>query len=254
MEELLKSIETYLKTRDKININEDDIDYTIADNYKPFFEMLEKSETSIVAVFDYFKKNLFYISDRFFRIFGFDKNDIMNLEHKYGRSLIHPDDAFVNEAGAISLEYIGKQEGNNKKNYRFTGDFRMRNNDGQWMRITLQDLILETDKKGNPWLNLKLFDFSPENDLEKSASCSLRNMESGEVIFSFDSNSFIKKISLREKEVLDLMSGGYRSKEIADKLYISVNTVNIHRKNIIEKLGVSNSSEAIKAAIKLRLI
>jgi len=61
---------------------------------------------------------------------------------------------------------------------------------------------------------------------------------------------FLKKneyqLSKREKEILKLISDGKASKEIADDLYISVHTVNTHRQNILEKLNVKNSHEAIK--------
>jgi len=44
------------------------------------------------------------------------------------------------------------------------------------------------------------------------------------------------------------------SKQIADKLFISVNTVNTHRQRIIEKLNVSNTAEAVQHAGRLGLI
>jgi len=47
---------------------------------------------------------------------------------------------------------------------------------------------------------------------------------------------------------------GIRSKEIAEQLFISVNTVNNHRKNLMDKLGVSNSSEAVSLTKSLGII
>lgn len=47
----------------------------------------------------------------------------------------------------------------------------------------------------------------------------------------------------REKEVVRLIIDGKKSKEIADSLFISVKTVNKHRSNILEKLGMSNLAE-----------
>jgi len=51
-------------------------------------------------------------------------------------------------------------------------------------------------------------------------------------------------LSTREVEVLGLVSKGFASKEIADKLFLSINTVNNHRQNILEKVRASNTSEA----------
>lgn len=47
-------------------------------------------------------------------------------------------------------------------------------------------------------------------------------------------------LSEREKTVLVLVSKGMISKEIADKLNISINTVNTHRKNITKKTGIKS--------------
>jgi len=49
----------------------------------------------------------------------------------------------------------------------------------------------------------------------------------------------------REKELLDLLSQGCRYKEIADKLFISTNTVRSHIRNIYEKLHVQSKIEAL---------
>lgn len=49
-------------------------------------------------------------------------------------------------------------------------------------------------------------------------------------------------LSAREVEVLSLVVRGLMSKEIADRLHISLPTVNTHRKNISEKLGVRSVS------------
>lgn len=53
------------------------------------------------------------------------------------------------------------------------------------------------------------------------------------------------KITKRETEILDLLSKGYRYKEIADQLFISFDTVRTHIHNIYEKLHVQSRTEAI---------
>jgi len=52
-------------------------------------------------------------------------------------------------------------------------------------------------------------------------------------------------LSKREKELLELLSAGFRNKEIADKLCISAHTVRTHIYNIYEKLHVQSRVEAI---------
>jgi DNA-binding NarL/FixJ family response regulator len=57
-----------------------------------------------------------------------------------------------------------------------------------------------------------------------------------------------ESLSLREKDVLEWLAKGYRYQEIADKLFISLETVRTHIRNIYEKLHAHNRSEALKIA------
>ncbi|MER3464973.1 MAG: DNA-binding response regulator [Chitinophagaceae bacterium] len=57
-----------------------------------------------------------------------------------------------------------------------------------------------------------------------------------------------ESLSQREKEVLEWLSKGYSYKEIAAKLFISIETVRTHIRNIYEKLHACNRAEALKKA------
>ncbi|MBC7390225.1 MAG: response regulator transcription factor [Opitutaceae bacterium] len=61
-------------------------------------------------------------------------------------------------------------------------------------------------------------------------------------------------ISARELEVLKLVADGLSNKMIADKLDISMRTVETHRLNMLKKLQVSNAAELIKKAITMGLL
>ncbi len=61
-------------------------------------------------------------------------------------------------------------------------------------------------------------------------------------------------ISDREAEIITLIAEGYTNNEIAEKLYLSPHTVNTHRKNILQKLGVNNTAAIVMYAVKTRLV
>lgn len=61
-------------------------------------------------------------------------------------------------------------------------------------------------------------------------------------------------ISKREHEVLELMAKGHSNQEIADKLFVSLNTIKTHSSNLFLKLEVSRRTQAIKKAKDLMLI
>ncbi len=61
-------------------------------------------------------------------------------------------------------------------------------------------------------------------------------------------------LSKREVEVLRLIVGGRSNKEIAAELDLSVNTVAVHRANVMESLGIHNTAELVVYAIKNGLV
>ena len=69
-----------------------------------------------------------------------------------------------------------------------------------------------------------------------------------------DKEDKMPPISRREKEVLLLIADGLTNNEIADKLFISVPTVNTHRKSLLEKLEAKNTAILIGRATKLGLV
>ncbi len=52
-------------------------------------------------------------------------------------------------------------------------------------------------------------------------------------------------LTTREREILSLVARGFSSKQIADQLHISGNTVANHRKNMLAKTGTSSSAQLI---------
>lgn len=75
------------------------------------------------------------------------------------------------------------------------------------------------------------------------------NNEKGQPITSkYDS------LSKREQEILPFVALGYGNKEIAEKLFVSVKTVEAHKSHLMKKLGLSSRVELIRFAIKNHLI
>jgi len=99
--------------------------------------------------------------------------------------------------------------------------------------------------------------------------CTISKVASGEVYFSNEvalvmmaqymisasqqrgsSKSFIQDLTKRELEILNLIAQGMTSSEIAQRLFISVDTVDTHRKNLNRKIGVKNTAGLVKFALQ----
>lgn len=60
----------------------------------------------------------------------------------------------------------------------------------------------------------------------------------------------VPKMTNRERDVIKLCCNGLSSKEIADKLHVSVRTIDAHKSNIFKKLNISSTVELVKIAVK----
>ena len=64
----------------------------------------------------------------------------------------------------------------------------------------------------------------------------------------------IERLTPREREVLSGMAGGHSNRSIAERLAISPRTVEIHRANMLIKIGAAHTSDAIRIAIEAALV
>lgn len=61
----------------------------------------------------------------------------------------------------------------------------------------------------------------------------------------YETSVYQEKLSMREVDVLSLIMQGLSNKKIADRLFISFETVRSHRKNILRKVGVTNTAALV---------
>ncbi len=104
-----------------------------------------------------------------------------------------------------------------------------------------------------------------KNANEKELITAIRQVANGQKYFNSEISALMitdmavegeshKKLSEREQEVLQLVSEGKTTKEIAEQLFVSFRTVETHRVNMMKKLNAQNTAELIKKAAHLRLI
>jgi DNA-binding NarL/FixJ family response regulator len=98
---------------------------------------------------------------------------------------------------------------------------------------------IEKVQKGEQYFS-KDIDIMGESDFRSTIT--INDIKPGEIL------------SKREIEILQLVCKEYSNSEIADKLFLSISTVETHRKNLIAKLGVSNTVGLVKFALKNKLI
>ncbi|MFM5924049.1 MAG: response regulator transcription factor [Novosphingobium sp.] len=87
-------------------------------------------------------------------------------------------------------------------------------------------------------------------DLAQSASASIGSLRLREA----RARSRVQKLTRREREVLEGVADGLSNRLIGERLSISPRTVEIHRANMLTKMGATHTSEAIRIAIEASLV
>lgn len=126
---------------------------------------------------------------------------------------------------------------------------------GYFYRVVLQSVILELDKDGKIWLVMNIIEMISKNSSYTLPQCQLIDTKNGKQIAlpGFNAENSVA-LTNREKEILKLLAQGLESKDIAQKLFISLNTVNNHRQNIINKTGTENMGQALLYAKRIGTI
>lgn len=134
----------------------------------------------------------------------------------------------------------------------FVGIFIIEGNVMQSLLFTaLQKLTQATDQKS---ISIKTYITKLLHEFHNSSANIVKNNSQPEETGIIKSIVLIDPLSERELEVLNLIADGLKYEEIANRLFISVNTVRTYIKGIYHKLGVNNRSKAIALAHKFKLI
>lgn len=159
------------------------------------------------------------------------------------------------------VRFIAQHQDENLASFRFSKTYRFRNQEGQYRTILQRNTIISVSEGSTP-----IAIFGSASDITDFAEkgkvvhqIERYNAPNGqwELLFSKEYYPDIAPdnlLSAREVEILKWAIEGYSSKQIADKLYLSFNTVNTHRRNMLRKTNCQNSLELLQYAIARKLL
>jgi DNA-binding CsgD family transcriptional regulator len=239
-----------------LRIREDDCDESLLAHHLPFLERLDAVEGSSVALFDTRTRSYRFLTSSFKFLGGYPRGEALSEGPDYFFRLMHaPDIPFVLETIVRTFRFLFALEPGERKDYKLSFEFRIRAASGDLVRILQQIVALELDRRGNIWLVLIANDLAPKGPGE-GLERELRNIRTGSLhLFPRREPEEEKEsLSRREIEILGLVAEGMASREIADRLFISVATVNNHRQRILQKLSTKTSAEAVRYAASRGLV
>ena len=249
----------YDRIYDKQDFLPGDLDYSILNKHIEVLGQMARMSNSGVTIYDLYKRNHAFTSYNFPGLFDYDMERIAAKDSEYFNSRLHRDDWNQWTLSMLKFLRLVFDTGGNKMRFKLIIEYRIELG-GKYVRVIEQIQALQCDRRGNVWLALCLLDISPNQTPFIRVESRIFDMETRETIAMPEYPEYKKYepggagLTAREREVLKLVREGYLSKEISDRLRLSVNTVNTYRQRIMEKLDANNSQEAIRYAERLGLL
>jgi DNA-binding CsgD family transcriptional regulator len=207
-----------------------------------------------------------FLSHNFTRVFGYPRKLFMEGDLQFLIKHLHPDDlpAFIFFAETSTLNATPWKEAKEKAVHECCS--RIKHYNGQWIWINQKVVVLSVTPYRHIDIALLLFDdctATKQAELKQHVSLVEKSRKKSKLLelLAPVSSTETKKEKLlvaleenpsltpREKEIMQLVSHGFSSKEIAAKLFISKHTVESHRKHILQKLNVRNAPQMVQQSV-----
>jgi len=234
----------------------EDIKFDLFENEQ--FQELLRHSPAIVGIYNNVQNNYLFMSDNIETITGHSPENYKGPHGiEYALSTFPPEHATIYTQNIFPtiFQYFQSQVASQDiKRFRFTASFQLIRKDGSVIWCMQQLNVIETDDQGFPLLTM-LF-MSDITSVKKDNAIDFviarkdnQNMFQHVYAATFPSPNQTISFTKRELEILQLLSEGKSSYDIAGQLFISEYTVFNHRKKLLEKAEKKNTAELISFAI-----
>jgi DNA-binding CsgD family transcriptional regulator len=232
-------------------------DYHIVQPFIQFAQSISQITYQSIYLIDYYKKGFAYVSDNPIFLCGMSPAAVLEAGYSYYlRTVPQADLELLLKINKAGFEFYNKIPVEDRLNYSISYDFHLTQSNGHLLLINHKLTPLILNKNGNMWIALCVVSLSSN----KTAGNIILKRKGENKIFEYDvaaekwKERSIIKLNRHEKQILALSSRGLTMKAIARELFLSVDTIKFHKRNIFRKLNVKNISEAISAAANLNII
>jgi DNA-binding CsgD family transcriptional regulator len=236
-----------------------DCEHLDYDSLAPLIEVADtfaRSTYQSIYVIDYYLRNFLYVSPNPLFLCGKTAEEVKSMGYNFYLENVPEEEVKmlleINEAG---FSFFNKRTEEEKRKMLISYDFDILR-DKKKMLINHKLTPLKLTPDGQMWLALCVVSISPHKEI---GYVEMRQMDSRK-LWKYDldchkwEEASIAKLTPMETEVLRLSAQGLTMNEIADKSCKSVDTIKFYKRNIFEKFGVSNITEAINFAVSYKLI
>lgn len=238
----------YERIKNSLHCNVTDDDYRQLDGKISDIKNLAKIENRAISLYDINRKKFLLKVDRHAELLGYKdtgKTGIDNVDRYH--MMLHPDDLDCLYDSEIRMyNFLRPLSGNEKKDYKLVYDYRVKSKSGRYIRFLHQLSLFELDRNFNSWIMMIISDVISMYPSDEKPRHFLINMKTGKIsLFNGETGTRPYLLTKREKEIMELVSQGLDSSRIAEKLCISICTVNNHRQHVLQKTSTRNMTQAV---------
>jgi len=226
-------------------------------NYIEPIDAFARTTYKSLYVIDYKKKGFDYVSNNPLFLCGNTPEEVKKMGYEfYFKHVIKEDLALLLKINTRGFEFYERVPMEERKNYSISYDFHLIDKKGKKTLINHEMTPLFMTKEGKLWKAMAVVSLSSEN---KSGNIKVTNKKENTIYYynlkgDFWEKKHFVKLSTREKEILKYSIRGCTLSDIADAMSISDHTVKFHKRKLLDKLEVTNISEAIAYVTNNKLI
>lgn len=221
-------------------------------------EAMSRTLYQSVYLIDYYKKGFLYVSDNPLFLCGRTAKEVQEMGYAFYMSNVPEEDQkMLVEINSNGFKfYSDKIPLEDKYRCYITYDFHLISQNGKKVLVNHKLTPVQMTLDGRIWIALCVVSLSSKT---KAGNVEFHIQGTPSYwSYSFESHRWKpqEKVELKaeEKQVLTLSSQGYTMNEIAGKMCRSVDSVKFYRRNLFERLGVKNITEALSYATSYKLL
>ncbi len=234
----------------------EELDYSRVDEYIHSAEAFSRSTYQSVYIIDYFKQNFLYVSPNPMFLCGLTPERMKELGYRFYLEYVPQNEqSLLLDLNRAGFSFFGNIPVEERRDWYIQYDFHIIN-DGHPILINHKLTPIALTSDGRIWLALCVVSASNHTTpghIEMHRVGSPEYFEYNRLTRRWDKRC-MPTLSEGEKSVITLSIQGYTMSEIADKMCLSPDTIKKYRKQLFEKLGARNITEAIIAATNNKLL
>lgn len=210
-----------------------------------------------IYIIDYQTKSFEYVSDNPLFLCGMQPSEVQKLGYGfYFRNVKSEDIDLLLQINEIGFDFYEKLPIEERKIFTISYDFHLINEKGKTVLINHKLTPMFLTKEGKIWKAMCIVALSNN----QNAGNITINRHGSDTFWTYCKNSLKwiseqkAKLSDRELEMLRFYARGLTISEIAEKMFLSADTVKFHRRKLFEKINVHNITDALAFATNNKLI